>query len=62
MNLGATTVAGSASTCYGNYWSSSLRSDETDNAYDLFFDSNDVDPQTSSDNRYYGIPVRPVSD
>ena len=45
----------------GFYWSSSLGSDGTDAAYGLFFDSNDVYPQNDY-YRYYGFPVRPVSD
>ena len=46
---------------YGFYWSSSLNTDETDDAYYLNFESVSVNPQSSS-SRYYGFPVRPVSD
>ena len=42
---------------YGNYWSSSAL--HKDNAWDLNFDSGDVDP-LSDDGRYYGQSVRLV--
>ena len=45
----------------GNYWSSSLNTSLIDNAYYLDFDSKSVYP-TSNYCRYFGYPVRPVSD
>ena len=46
---------------YGYYWSSSLYSSSTDNAYELRFYSNLVTSIYSRD-RYYGFPVRPVAE
>ena len=46
---------------YGYYWSSSLYTDDTDDAYRLSFGSGGVNPQYSR-SRYYGFSVRPVSD
>ena len=47
----------------GTYWSSSLYTDFTDNAYTLSFSSNNVNPQSKDVSlRYYGYSVRPVSD
>lgn len=43
---------------WGHYWSSSLGSDGSDLAYDLYFDSSRV--FSSSSGRYYGFAVRPV--
>ena len=43
---------------YGVYWSSSLRTVDPGSAYNVFFDSGDVDWRGS--NRYYGLTVRPV--
>lgn len=43
----------------GNYWSSSLNSSNTNNAYQLNFNSGNINP--SNNNRYYGYPVRPVA-
>ena len=43
----------------GNYWSSSLNSSNPNDAYNMFFNSGDVGPQ-SNGNRYYGFTVRPV--
>lgn len=45
---------------YGYYWSSSLNTGNTDNAYFLVFSSDNVDPQ-SNNSRYRGFSVRPVS-
>ncbi len=45
----------------GNYWSSSLYTDDTGRAYYLYFYSGGVTPQYSG-SRYLGFPVRPVSD
>lgn len=45
----------------GYYWSSTLRSDDTDRACRLYFHSGNVLPQTN-DLRYYGFSVRPLSD
>ena len=44
----------------GYYWSSSLRTDDTDNAYSLSFSSSGVDPDNL--NRHVGFPVRPFKD
>ncbi len=44
---------------YGRYWSSECGNDD-DYAYDLAFDSSDIYIAYSS--RYYGYPIRPVSD
>lgn len=44
----------------GNYWSSTLNSDNTDNAYNLNFNSGNVNPQNNN-NRYNGFSVRPLS-
>ena len=44
----------------GNYWSSSLNSSNTDNAYNLNFNSGNINP-SNNNNRYYGYPVRPVA-
>ena len=47
----------------GNYWSSTLGSGGTDNAYGLGFSSGDVSPQTYRYRyRYLGYSVRPLSD
>ena len=46
----------------GYYWSSSLYSSDPDNAYNLFFLSDFVDPQYYYYRRYDGQSVRPVSD
>ena len=43
---------------YGNYWSSSLIKDSTEEAYYLYFNSNYRD--VFNERRYYGIPVRGV--
>ncbi len=43
---------------HGYYWSSSLRIADTDNAYDLYFYSGNVN--TNNDYREYGQSVRPV--
>lgn len=43
----------------GNYWSSSLGTDNPANAYNLNFNSDDVNP-ANNNNRYYGQSVRPV--
>ena len=45
----------------GFYWSSSLYTDYTDDAYRLYFLSDYVNPQGYSD-RYYGFSVRPVKE
>lgn len=45
----------------GFYWSSSLYTNGTDNAYNLSFGSSGVYPQDFN-YRYYGFSVRPVSD
>ena len=44
---------------YGYYWSSSLSTSSSSNAYELLFDSGYVDPSGSS-SRYIGRSVRPV--
>lgn len=46
---------------YGRYWSSSLNTGNTVDAYSLSFDSSGVNPQNHS-YRYFGFSVRPVSD
>ena len=46
---------------YGLCWSSSLKSDETTCAHDLYFSSTNVSPQDKG-GRYSGLPVRPVKD
>gem|GEM_PF-3965593 len=43
----------------GNYWSSSLYTDNPNNAYDLYFNDGNVNAQ-NNDNRYYGQSVRAV--
>ncbi|MCQ2319329.1 MAG: TIR domain-containing protein [Bacteroidales bacterium] len=43
----------------GLYWSSSLYSSDSSFAYDVSFNSGDVNPRDSS-SRYYGFSVRPV--
>ena len=43
---------------YGDYWSSSLNTSYSDNAYGVFFNSSRVD--RLSDSRYCGLSVRPV--
>lgn len=45
---------------YGYYWSSSLNTDSEYEAYYVYFLSNDV--RRSYRNRFFGLPVRPVSD
>ena len=45
---------------FGYYWSSSLDTDDTDRAYDLYFDSCNGVLSQSYDYRYGGFPVRPV--
>lgn len=47
---------------YGYYWSSTLYSDNTDRAYDLYFLSGNVNPQDHGNGRYSGFSVRPLSD
>ena len=42
----------------GNYWSSSLNTNNPNNAYNLNFNSDNVD--WNNNNRYYGFSVRPV--
>ncbi|MGM9746077.1 MAG: hypothetical protein ACI30H_03875 [Paludibacteraceae bacterium] len=44
---------------YGYYWSSLLDTDNTDNAWDVFFRSDNV--SKFSNNRCYGRSIRPVS-
>ena len=44
----------------GNYWSSSLNTDNPNNAYNLYFNSDNVN--TNNNNRYNGQSVRPVSE
>ena len=46
---------------YGFYWSSTLNTDNVDSAYNLSFSSGNVNP-SSSNYRYSGRSVRPVSD
>ena len=46
---------------HGRYWLSTLRSNNTDFAYILYFHSGLVNPQ-NFDNRYFGFSVRPLSD
>ena len=46
---------------HGRYWSSSLSTGDTGNAYYLYFNSGNVNPQ-SNFSRYLGFSVRPVSD
>lgn len=43
----------------GNYWSRSLNSGNSNNAYVLDFNSSSVLP-SNNNNRYYGQSVRPV--
>lgn len=43
---------------FGDYWSSSLRTYDTEYAYNLFFRSNEVSMKTNY--RHYGFSVRPV--
>ena len=43
----------------GGYWSSSLRTDNPGDAYDMDFTSGGVSPQDYN-SRYYGLTVRPV--
>ncbi|MBQ2300161.1 MAG: Ig-like domain-containing protein, partial [Bacteroidaceae bacterium] len=43
---------------YGNYWSRSLGTSSSANAYSLYFDSSRI--STYYDDRYYGRSVRPV--
>ena len=45
----------------GNYWSSSLNSSNTNDAYHLNFSSGSIAP-SDYDGRYYGYPVRPVAE
>lgn len=47
---------------YGYYWSSTLRSDDSDYAYYLRFYGGSVSPQNYYSGRYYGFSVRPLSD
>jgi hypothetical protein len=54
MNEGTLNNAGSN----GNYWSSSLNIDNPNNAYNVNFNSDNVD--WNNNNRYYGLTVRPV--
>ena len=54
MNEGTLNNAGSN----GNYWSSSLNTDNPNNAYNVNFNSDYVG--WSNINRYYGPSVRPV--
>ena len=54
MNEGTLNNAGSN----GNYWSSSLNTDNPNNAYNVNFNSDNVD--WNNNNRYYGLTVRPV--
>ena len=42
----------------GNYWSSSLNTNNPNNAYNLNFNSDNVD--WNNNNRYIGFTVRPV--
>ena len=44
----------------GNYWSGSLNSNNSNNAYNLNFNDNNYD--WNNNNRYYGQSVRPVSE
>ena len=46
---------------YGYYWSSSLKEENTGNAYNLSFISDFVFLSSNS-SRYFGYPVRPVKD
>ncbi|MBQ9474721.1 MAG: hypothetical protein IJU69_00490 [Bacteroidales bacterium] len=43
----------------GNYWSSSLNTDNPNNAWNVNFNSNEVN--RNNNNRYNGFSVRPVS-
>ena len=45
----------------GSYWSNSLNSSDTDNAYGLSFINVDISPSGYSC-RYFGFPVRPVAE
>ena len=45
----------------GLYWSSSLVSSNTGNAYDHYFSSGDIYP-SGNNHRYFGFPVRPVAE
>jgi hypothetical protein len=54
MNEGTLNNAGSN----GNYWSSSLNTDNPNNAYNVNFNSDNVD--WNNNNRYYGLTVRSV--
>ncbi|MGN0187351.1 MAG: hypothetical protein ACI392_06370 [Paludibacteraceae bacterium] len=42
----------------GNYWSSSLNTDNPNNAWNVNFNSDNVN--RNNNNRYYGQSVRPV--
>ncbi len=44
----------------GNYWSSTLNSNDVSNAYNLNFNSGNHNVNNNN-NRYYGFPVRPVA-
>ena len=46
---------------FGHYWSSSLDSSDTDDAFYLYFYSGGFYP-SDDDCRYYGFPVRPVAE
>ncbi len=45
---------------YGDYWSSSLYTDDPGSAWLVYFNSSDVN--RSSGDRYYGLSIRPVSE
>lgn len=45
---------------YGSYWSSTQYPDDSDSEYNLFFRSGNTDWYCGG--RYYGFPVRPVSE
>ena len=47
-------------TCIGNYWSSSLKTDYSGNAYNGYFDPDEV--LWGSNYRFFGFSVRPVTD
>lgn len=54
------TSIGESAGSWGDFWSSSLNTDDPNNAYDLYFDSDESD--WGSDYRYNGFTVRPVSE
>lgn len=57
-NCNGTSIGKNAGS-WGNYWSSSLNTDNPNNAYNLNFNSDDSD--WNNNNRYNGLTVRPVS-